>query len=435
MFYSQLSFSATKQLYLESLSTTPVLTRVIPAANTFTNITSGSSITIDQSPVFQSAFTISANDIPVTLTLQKIGGGSGRTAQVELFKNGSGGTSIGSDTVAWSTGGPTALVFTISNASAINFVATDYLTLVVSNTGSGTFRVRANAGGASLIEMDTNTAITVDTVSIHPIAYPDPTEYLSYVAGDNVFLRATVSDPFGFADISSVDFTVNDPNSPPSVYTANITIPEAGASAATAVFETPYTIPVAPAPDGVWSVDYVANEGAEGITDTAAKIFGVGTTDINVKKTSTTTSDPVNASFPKSIPNSHVEYSVETINSGFGFADNNSVFITDPFPDTQTTFYFGATSAPYDPVQFADGAVASGLTYSFIGLSNQTDDVQFYSDAGCSVDVLSPVADASGYDISVPKIVCIEINPKGDFNGSDGTNDPSFTVNFTVRVD
>ena len=255
------------------------------------------------------------------------------------------------------------------------------------------------------------------------------------MAGDSVFLRATVSDPFGFADISSVDLTVNNPNSPPSVFTANLTIPEAGAFGPTAVFETPYSMPAAPAPDGVWSVDVVANEGVEGVTDSGSKTFSVGLTDISVEKTSATTSDPVNVSFPKAIPNSHIQYTVLTTNSGFGFADNNSVYIVDPSPDTQTTFYFGAASAPFIPVQFVDGIVASGLTYTFVNLSDQTDDVQFYSDAACSVDILAPVVDASGYDISSPKIICIAVNPKGDFSGSDGINHPSFTVQFTVRVD
>ncbi|RLA39886.1 MAG: hypothetical protein DRR06_18370 [Gammaproteobacteria bacterium] len=432
---SQGSFAATKQLYLDSLNATPVLTRVIPSANTTLSLTSGSSVDIDQSPFFQSSFSISENDISVSLTLQKTGPGSSRTAHVELFINGSGGVSIGSDSFSWTSGGPTAIPFTISNASVINFSAGDYLTLVVTNSGSGTFRVRADAGGASLVELDTNTVINVDAIGIHSIAYPDPTEYLSYVAGDGVFLRATVSDPFGFADISSVDFTVNDPDSPPSVFTVNLTIPESGASGAIAVFETPYPIQAAPAPDGVWSVDVVANEGVEGVTDSKSKTFSVGSTDISVEKTSATTSDPVNITSPKAIPNSHIEYTVETINSGFGFADNNSIYITDPLPDTQTTFYFGAASAPFNPVQFADGVNASGLTYTFVNLSDQTDDVQFYSDTGCSIDVLVPVTDASGYDISSPKVICIAVNPKGDFNGSDGSNHPSFFVRFTVRVD
>ena len=66
---------------------------------------------------------------------------------------------------------------------------------------------------------------------------------------------------------------------------------------------------------------------------------------------------------------------------------------------------------------------------------SQTDDVQFYSDASCSVDVLSPVVDIAGYDASSPKIICVAVNPKGDFNGSDGSNEPSFTIKFIVRVD
>lgn len=449
MAFPQIGYSATKQLYLESIALAPQLTRVQQSADTKSaKLGSGDSATLDQLLIFQDNFTISAGVIDIELTVERDKKGtSDRKIKVELFKvSGGTPTSIGSitDTFNIATTEPSGSGIVLHsfqiNTSGESFVATDFIRLVITHESIGvdvgeTVRIHTYYSNiSSQIIMQTNTVINVDTVTTHPVAYPDLTEYRSYQAGDTVFLRAAVSDPFGFADISSVDFTVNDPNSPPSVFSANIITPEPGSeSGATAVFETSYSIPAAP--DGSWSVDVVANEGTEGVTASASRVFGVGSTDINVKKTNKTTSDPVNASFPKAIPNSHTEYTVEVMNSGFGFADNNSVFITDPLPDTQTTFYFGATAAPYNPVQFSDGAVVSGLTYTYISLASQTDDVQFYSDAACSVDVLSPAVDASGYDISSPKIICVAVNPKGDFNGSDGSNDPSFTIKFIVRVD
>jgi len=123
-----------------------------------------------------------------------------------------------------------------------------------------------------------------------------------------------------------------------------------------------------------------------------------------------------------------------------GYAVNNTVSSTDPLAGAKTTFYFGSTSAPYNPVVFSDGDtfgnLASGLNYTFIDLTSTIDDIDFYSDATCTTPVLSPAVDGSGYDISVPKIICISINPKGDFKGSeDLVNLPAFRVDFTVRVD
>lgn len=435
LLFVQTSYAAVKQLYLEGLGGTPYLTRTLPVGNSTQTLGAGASITVNQQPVFQAPFTILATDFNVILLLQKTGPGNSRSTRVDLYLNGTSGTFIGSRERTWGGGGQQSIAFTITNSTVRNLVAGDYITIVVTNTGSGNTVVRSQAGGSSYVEMQTNTVINIDAVGVHSAAYPVATEYSSYTAGTTVFLRATVSDPFGFADISSVDFTVNDPNSPPSVFGANIITPEPGATAATAVFETPYTIPAAPAPDGIWSVDYVANEGSEGtVTSVANKVFSVGSPILTVLKTSSTDYDPVNtSSFPKSIPNSHIEYSVEVTNSGYGSADNNSVFITDPIPAAQTTFYFGN---PPDPVQFVDGATPSGLTLTFIALDDATDDIDFYSDAACTTIIATPVADASGYDISSPRVSCIGINPKGEFNGSvDLVNLPSFSVNFTVRLD
>lgn len=432
--FSAASHAALKRLYFEGLGGSPFLTRILPIGNSSVTLGDNASVTLNQTPVFQAPFTISASDISVTLLLQKTGPGNSRTTRVDLYINGIGGTLVGSDEITWGGGGQQTTLFTITNNIARNLVAGDYITVVGTNTGTGNTVIRSQAGGTTFVEMQTNTVINLDTVGIHSAAYPDPTEFMSYTAGTTVYLRAAVSDPFGFADISSVDFTVNDPNSPPSVFTSNIITPETGA-AATAVFETPYTIPAAPAPDGVWSVDFVANEGSEAtVTSVVNKSFGVGTPILTVSKSNKTDYDPVNiTSFPKAIPNSHVEYTVMVTNSGYGFVDNNSMLIADPIPAAQTTFYFGS---PIDPVRFVDGAIPSGLTLTFLGLADATDDIDFYSDAACTTIIVSPQADAAGYDISSPKVSCIGINPEGAFNGSaDLINLPSFSVNFTVRLD
>ena len=155
----------------------------------------------------------------------------------------------------------------------------------------------------------------------------------------------------------------------------------------------------------------------------------VGTANITISKNSVVLSDPVNATNPKAIPGAIVEYTVAVGNTGFGYVDTNSFIISDPVVPG-TTFYFGL---PLNPVNFIDGAVASGLTFTFIDLASVIDDIDFSNDGGLSF--ITPTTDASGFDTTVPAINFIRINPKGELNGSDGTNNPSMRINFRVRVD
>jgi len=433
---SQTIQAETKQLYFENLNTTPGLTRSIPVASAVT-LTQGSAINLDLTPTFAAPFTITgATTIDIILVVQRIGGPAVNSVSIDLYNSNDLVTPIGSDAGTWNNGGPATLKFSIPVISDENFAIGDFVRLVITNTSAtnNSFRVRSTN---SQIQMQTTTVISIDAADVYANPYPDTTAYSSYTAGTTVYLRATVSDPFGFLDISSVDFSVDDPNSPPSVFTANIITPEPGASGATAVFETPYTIPAVPAPDGTWTINFIAHEGTEGtVTDAVSTNFNVGTPIINVRKTSSTTYDPVNVDSYKAIPGSRVEYSVEIINSGFGFVDDSTTIITDPLPPG-TTFYFGDPGPSFpDPVQFVQGPVSSGLSFTFGSLSDSTDDIDFSTDGCLSYLLGGPAADpVTGYDITSPKVNCIRLNPKGEFNGSDGVNNPSVVIKFKVKVD
>jgi hypothetical protein len=432
--FAQTTVAAKKPLYPDSLAGGQLLTRTLPTGNSQASLNGGASITIDQTLALQADFTINPVNIPVPLLVQKTGGGGNRSVKADLYINGTGGTLIGSDSTSFNGGGPQTVNLLISNATTYNLSAGDYLTLVLTNIGTGNLRVRQDAAGSSQVLLDTDTVIALDYVGVFSNAWPNTTEYHSYVAGDTVYLRATASDPFGSADISSVDFTVTDPTAT-QVFTANVITQATPApvDASTAVIETAYTIPAAPAPDGVWSVDYIANEGSEGtVTATDSVSFGVGTPLLSVKKTASTNYDPVNNStLPKAISNSRVVYTVEVTNSGYGYVDDNTIMITDVLPSAQATFYFGN---PLDPVRFTDGSVPSGVSVNFTAVDDPLDDVQFSND-GCSTFVATPTYDSvTGLDTTTPKINCLLINPKGTFNGSDGVNNPGFTVSFTIQL-
>ena len=404
---------------------------------------------MDQTIAFQRSFTLHlAGTIDIELAIERNNkGDNDRQVIVELLKV-SGGleTSIGSHSrpvVIPNAGGneTTLHAFQFNALANVDFAVLDFfrlrVTLIDTDGNKEEIKIHSNKNGVTHIDIQTDTVINVDSIDVYVNPFPAVAPlFISYTQGSTVYIRPTVSDPFGFDDIRVVDINVYDTARIPDLQATSLSA--LAASGAVAEFETPYMIPNV---DGIYLIEVIAYEGTENkVIILGAKISRWNTW-FNGKEIEFTVYDPVNLNtLPKAIPGSHIQFTVETTNSGYGYADNNTVIITDPLAAAQTTFYFGSTSAPYNPVVFSDGDtfgnLASGLNYTFIDLTSTIDDIDFYSDATCTTPVLSPAVDGSGYDISVPKIICISINPKGDFKGSeDLVNLPAFRVDFTVRVD
>lgn len=98
--------------------------------------------------------------------------------------------------------------------------------------------------------------------------------------------------------------------------------------------------------------------------------------------------------------------------------------ITDAIP-ANLDLFVGDLGGP-GPVVFSP--LSSGLTYSYGGTADLTDDLSF--DDGSGPNYI-PTADADGFD---PNVTSIVINPKGVFNGKTGIPNPSFNLIFQVRV-
>lgn len=149
--------------------------------------------------------------------------------------------------------------------------------------------------------------------------------------------------------------------------------------------------------------------------------------DLVIMKTVSTQSDPVNgeSNNAKAIPGALMLYTIIVTNTGGGAVDANTVTITDPIP-ANTAFYLGSDGA-ISPVTFIPGD--SGLTYTFFGLSDDSDDLDFINSGG---SVFEPTLDpVTGCDDNIKSI---RINPKGIFNPSTGMPHPSFQLQFKVRV-
>lgn len=143
-----------------------------------------------------------------------------------------------------------------------------------------------------------------------------------------------------------------------------------------------------------------------------------------VSKVAQTISDPVNSgSNPKAIPGAVVRYTIGVANQGLGPVDAGTLVITDPLPADAALF---VDASGGDPIEFIDGAVASGLAYSY------ATDVTFSNQAGGGPPYdYTPVPDADGFD---PAVTGFRINPSGSMNPASGASVPSFNIRLLVRV-
>ncbi len=152
---------------------------------------------------------------------------------------------------------------------------------------------------------------------------------------------------------------------------------------------------------------------------------------LTIIKSALAYSDPVNGlSGPKAIPGSFMLYTILVTNTGQGTVDNNTTVLTDPLPANTELFVGDVNGAGSGPALFTNGATASGLSYSFTSLASAADNLSFSNNGSTSYGY-SPTADANQCDAAVTHL---KISLSGIFGASDGSNHPSFSVKFRVRV-
>tara|TARA_Y100000782_G_C10006757_1_gene191048 strand:- start:156 stop:587 length:432 start_codon:yes stop_codon:yes gene_type:complete len=128
-------------------------------------------------------------------------------------------------------------------------------------------------------------------------------------------------------------------------------------------------------------------------------------------------SDPVNGTdSPKAIPGATAAITVIAANEGDLQPDADSISILQAIPD-DGDFYYNAGNGI--TVTDGSGALASGLTLSTVQ----------YLDA--SQQVISPSADAKGYDASVRYF---RLNFNGQMNSPTGSSYPQIDYEFRIRL-
>jgi uncharacterized repeat protein (TIGR01451 family) len=429
---SLLPSNGTKQLYLWSNSQRLSRTRPSGTHNAISLAGNGGATTFTLNPALQAAVTLGSGSFPVNLLLTRTGSsGFGQTTRnVTVTLSNSVLGTIDSDTVSFTSTTTTMRTFTLNTGGVVAPVGSTFA-LVVSNSSNNTAARTVdvtpyNGTGYSRVDLNSLTVVNVNSVQAFGAAYNGGAVQTSYYPGATVFVRATISDPFGSFDISSATVTLLDSANNPVASNQPMTAVAPTCNqqnSAVCVFEYAYAIPASP-PIGNYTIRVTGNEGVEGVNDLGIGAFAVviPQPSLTILKTSTVLSDPVNnTTNPKRIPLAIVRYDIVTTNSGPGTVDANTFVITDPIP-ANTSLYVATTSG--DPVVFLNGAPVSGLTFNYA--TNVT-----YSNVGVAGPwTYAPVPNPDGFDAAVR---ALRIAPGGTMNAVGGGS-PTFTIQFRVRL-
>jgi uncharacterized repeat protein (TIGR01451 family) len=426
---SQIPGSGTKQLYLWSNGGN-ALSRTRPTGThaAATILGSGSSATWQITPALALPITLQAGAFPVRLLIDNTGTSTNNSRNVTVRLENSVLGLLGTATLNQQFDNAALTSFNMTLAATVVAPAGSFFTLQITNnttTFTRTISITPYSGANySRVDLNSATVIEVESVNAYDNAYAGGTLTSNYMRGlSTVYIRAVVSDPFGSFDISSATVSLVNPASTTIVTAQAMT--EVASNASTKTYEYAYAVP-ANAVAGAWTIRVTANEGVEGVNDLGVGQFTVTIPmpTLLISKISQVISDPVNgAANPKSIPGSIQRYTITVTNSGPGAVDSSSLAIADVLP---TTVELYVATGGGDPVLFTNGITASGLTYNYatnVGFSNQP--------GGGAPYTYTPVPDANGFDSA---ITGVRVAPSGSMSAASGGNQPSFNVQFRVRI-
>ncbi|MEI6078384.1 MAG: hypothetical protein WCS94_22585 [Verrucomicrobiota bacterium] len=136
---------------------------------------------------------------------------------------------------------------------------------------------------AILLPASPATVIRIISFGIYDAPYPGGNQVSAPLAGTPLYIRATVSDPFGNYDISSVGLVITAPGGGVNTVNAGVV----ATTATNAIYEYAWNDTTGV---GNYSIAATANEGTEGITDTATVAISTSYQDRGTPNTTTFTS-------------------------------------------------------------------------------------------------------------------------------------------------
>src|SRR6185295_10458393 len=131
----------------------------------------------------------------------------------------------------------------------------------------------------SQVQVATATAIAVNALGVYGLPFPAGTPLTTTAAGQPAYVRFTISDPFGAADITSADLVIKNSSGGTVVSTTLTSFVDSTAGSKT--FEYVWTPPIA----DTFTIIVTAHEGTEGVTATdQTPIVAIGFPDLVVSK-------------------------------------------------------------------------------------------------------------------------------------------------------
>jgi uncharacterized repeat protein (TIGR01451 family)/fimbrial isopeptide formation D2 family protein len=336
-----------KILYPTTLDTAPQLSRAFPATNNIRLDAAGGSAQMSLTPSLTKNLTIEAGTVDLNLWLVRTSNDTAptnRDVSVNITYSGTSNGSIGSDSQSLNLNHNTPYLlvpFSIPVASNVTLLAGTTIKLTVTNTTSAlaTRRIRLStedSGTYSTLSFVTPTVINVDSIQFFDAAYPDITMVTNPAAGDTIFIRATVSDPFGEADIQPIGspaIIITDPDTTTQVSTTmGAAVVETVNDTSIKIYEFSYLIPAGPT-TGNWTVNVEADEGEEGtISHTVVETFNTSTQ----SNLSTSIKSVVDLNGNEAEPGDILEYTITLTETGG--ANANSVSVSDTLDSLLTNF-------------------------------------------------------------------------------------------------
>ncbi|MCE9614644.1 MAG: DUF11 domain-containing protein [Lentisphaerae bacterium] len=225
--------------------------------------------TFTQTPAFCSAFALPAGGTVVITNHITIVSGSMPTNAAVIARLTYGTNAILTVTNATYNSSLGTLRWSGALGGAVTVPAGQALALTVSNSESGVrFQIDYDSTNApSQVSLPTASLIAIDSLGVYDAAYPGGSLVSTPNIGATLYVRATVSDPFGAYDITGLDLGIDGPGGAGDVGTtltdANVVTNDGCAKTYEYVWTTGST-------EGSYTITTVAHEGTEGITDTAA---------------------------------------------------------------------------------------------------------------------------------------------------------------------
>lgn len=130
------------------------------------------------------------------------------------------------------------------------------------------------------------------------------------------------------------------------------------------------------------------------------------------------------------LPGSAVTYTIAAQSVGTFPIDTDAMVFKDSLPPELALRVVDIGAPGSGPVNFIEGSPASALSYSYLGLANLTDDVDFSNNSGATFTYI-PTADGLGADSNVTDI---RVTPKGDFAARSVSGSPSFSIEFNAII-